>query len=103
MTKFFLCTADQIEPDRVIRVDLPDRAPLAVYNLDGAFYATENTCTHGEASLAEGEIVDGQIVCPFHGGTFDIKSGEATCSPCIIPLKTHEVRTEGNALYVELE
>lgn len=103
MTKVMLCTIDQIEADNVIKVSLPNRAPLAVYNVSGKVYVTEDTCTHGQASLSEGEIADGQIICPYHGGTFDIATGEATGPPCIIPLKTYAPIIDGNAVYVEID
>lgn len=103
MPKVLVCAADRIEPDGVLRVEMADRPALAIYNVGGSFFATDDACTHGEASLAEGVVVDGQIVCPFHGGTFDIKTGEPTGAPCMIPLRTYAVSMDGDHLYVELE
>jgi nitrite reductase/ring-hydroxylating ferredoxin subunit len=101
--KQFLCSVAKVAPDCVIRIDIAGLAPIAVYNLGGKFYATDDTCTHGEASLAEG-VVDGcNIVCPFHGGTFDIRTGEATGPPCIVGLRSYPVIVENDALYVEIQ
>ena len=84
-----LCAIDDLSEDEVHRVELDGGHGIAVYLLDGEVFATDDLCTHGEASLAEGEIEDGRIVCPFHLGSFDIRTGaacaaqvEAGPSPC---------------------
>lgn len=101
--KRFLCPAARVAPETVVRVDLAEGPCVAVYNLDGAYYATDDVCTHGDASLAEG-VVDGtSIMCPYHGGTFDIRTGEPTGPPCIVPLRTFRVTREGDDLYAEVE
>ena len=56
-----LCATRDIPAGEVIRVDLDDGRALAVYNLDGEFFATDDLCTHGDASLAEGEVDGGKI------------------------------------------
>lgn len=97
-----LCEVDQVLIGEVIKVEIPDHAPIAVYNLDGAYFATDDICTHGDASLSEGIVDDDQIICPYHGGTFDIRTGEATGAPCIVALRTYPLRVEEGKLYVEL-
>lgn len=91
-----LCSVAEVAEGEILRVDLPDGRALAVCNLAGEFFATDDLCTHGDASLAEGEIEDGQLVCPFHLGKFDIKTGEATGAPCTIALRTYRVAVEGD-------
>lgn len=103
MSKQFLCQASRVAPDSVTRVDLPEGVSLAVYNVKGHFYATDILCTHGDASLAEGFVEDGNIICPFHGGAFDIRTGEAMTAPCIVPLRTYRVCVEGDAVLGEIE
>lgn len=83
-------------------VRLPGYPVLALYNLGGNFYATDDLCTHGNASLAEGDIEGDEIVCPFHEGSFDIRSGEAVGPPCLEPIRTYPVREVDGALEVEL-
>jgi p-cumate 2,3-dioxygenase ferredoxin component len=81
---------------------LPDGTNLAIYNVDGALYATADLCTHGEASLSEEGMLTGNIVeCPWHFGTFDVTSGKATGMPCTIPLKTYVVKLVEDSVYVE--
>lgn len=86
-----LCASADLPEGEVRQVDLGDGRILAVYRLDGAVYATDDLCSHGDASLADGEIEDGQIVCPYHMGKFDIRTGEATGAPCSIAIRTYAV------------
>lgn len=95
-----LCATADIAEGEVIRVDLEDGRALAVYHYESAYYATDDLCTHGDASLAEGEIEDGTILCPFHMGSFDIRTGEAVASPCYIPLKTYQIERRGDAIFL---
>lgn len=86
-----LCASGEVSEGEVHQVDLGDGRVLAVYRMEGEVYATDDLCTHGDASLSEGEIENGQIVCPYHMGTFDIRTGEATGAPCSIAIRTHRV------------
>lgn len=63
--------------------------PVCLYNFGGRIYATHDRCTHEEASLADGFIVDGKIECPLHQGMFDIATGKAVAEPCTIDLKVY--------------
>jgi nitrite reductase/ring-hydroxylating ferredoxin subunit len=89
-----LCSEDSVDEGEVLRVDVHPFAPIAVYNIDGEFYATQDRCTHAEASLADGTVTGSVIECPFHGGCFDIVSGKATARPAKKPLETYDVRVE---------
>lgn len=73
---------------------------VAIYNLGGEIFATDDICTHAYASLADGYIEDGLIECPLHGGCFDIRTGEAKTPPVTDNLKTYEVRIEGDDIMV---
>ena len=81
-----LCAAADVEPDAPVRVALGDQA-YAVFNLEGRFYATQDHCTHGPGSLAEGFVMGTEIECPFHQGRFDIRTGEPTAAPCTQALR----------------
>lgn len=95
-----LCAIDDLSEDEVHRVELDGGHGIAVYLLDGEVFATDDLCTHGEASLAEGEIEDGKIVCPFHLGSFDIRTGAACAAPCSIALKTYAVEIIDGAVHI---
>ena len=90
--------ADMVD-DEPVRVVIEGRQ-IALYRLGDDFYATDDRCSHGLASLAMG-IVDGdRIECPLHGGMFEIKTGKAVKLPCTEDIRTFPVRTEGGKLYV---
>ena len=77
--------------------------PLAVYEVSGACFVTLDRCTHARARLSEGYLEGFLIECPVHQGLFDIRTGEAKGPPCTKPLRTFEVRREGEDLLVSLE
>lgn len=75
---------------------------IAIYRVDGKFYATDDICTHEFASLCEG-FIDGDIIeCPLHAGQFHIPTGKAMSPPVTEDLKTFAVKLEGDDLYVEV-
>jgi nitrite reductase/ring-hydroxylating ferredoxin subunit len=76
------------------------RKEIAIYNLDGEFYATDDICTHAYASLADGYMEGEQIECPLHGGCFDIKTGKAMTPPVTDDLATYEVKIDGDQIMV---
>ena len=76
---------------------------LAVYNLEGEFYVTDDHCTHGPGSLSEG-FIDGDLVeCNFHQGVFNIRTGEVVQPPCMVPVKTYKTVVEDGRVYIEVE
>lgn len=97
-----LCEAKDVPAGEAHRVELGDGHVLAVYNVGNAFYATDDLCSHGAASLSEGMLEDFQILCPFHLGAFDIRTGEATAAPCHIPIHAYRVSVVDGVLYAEL-
>jgi nitrite reductase/ring-hydroxylating ferredoxin subunit len=92
MTPIVLCRLAAVPDDQGLRVNIAGYPPLAVFRLDGQAHVTDDTCTHGEASLCEGEIEDGAVVCPYHLGAFDIRTGRPVAAPCSIALRVYPVR-----------
>lgn len=99
-----LCKASAVAPGSVRQIEVEGiDDPLALFNVEGRFYLTEDTCTHGFASLSQGEV-DGDIVlCPLHGGAFKIATGEPVEYPCTIALKTFRVWQDGEDVVAELD
>lgn len=88
-----LCPAEEVWEGSIKLAVLPDGHRVALYQVDGQFFATDDTCTHGDASLSEFGSIDGHIVeCSFHNGSFDIRSGEACAMPCSMALRTWPIR-----------
>ena len=70
-----LCATGEVAPGTALKIEIEDLA-LAVFNVDGEFFVTDDLCTHGPGSLSEGYI-DGDVVeCNFHNGQFNIRTGE---------------------------
>jgi nitrite reductase/ring-hydroxylating ferredoxin subunit len=101
-TRLELCNTDDIAAGTAKRVEAGDLV-LAVYNLDGEFYVTDDACTHGPGSLSEGYIDGDLIECNFHNGMFNIKTGEVEMPPCMIPVKTYPVTVEGGKVFIEAD
>jgi nitrite reductase/ring-hydroxylating ferredoxin subunit len=76
---------------------------LAVYNIGGEFFATDNECTHGAASLADGILEDDVIECTLHFGAFNVKTGKAVSAPCFVPLRTYKVAVKDGQVFVDLD
>ena len=76
---------------------------IAVYNIGGEFFATDNECTHAAASLADG-ILEGDVIeCSLHFGAFNVKTGEVVQPPCFTPLRTYKVAVKDGRVFVDLE
>lgn len=85
-----LCSTEDVPEGEAILVEKED-LELAVYNVGGSFFVTDDMCTHGPGSLSDGFLDGYEIECDFHGGCFDIRTGEVTEPPCTIPIKTYSV------------
>jgi nitrite reductase/ring-hydroxylating ferredoxin subunit len=98
---FRAAKADDIAPGSAVQVDIGELS-IALFNLDGEFYATEGYCTHAFASLAEGTVIGEQIECPLHFARFSIKTGKVLSEPATEDLKTYPVRVENGEIFVGL-
>jgi nitrite reductase/ring-hydroxylating ferredoxin subunit len=94
---------DDLAVKPVVRVVIEGWPPLAVYRLADGIYCTDDTCTHEEAPLSDGEIEGECIVCPFHFGAFNIRTGKAERAPCSTGLRVHPVKVEGGDVYALLD
>ncbi len=96
-----IATVDEIPPNSSKLVEI-DFVRIAVFNLDGEFYAIEDVCTHDGGPLVEGEIVNGhEVECPRHGARFDIRTGAALSLPAFMPTTAYEVCVQGQDLLIE--
>jgi nitrite reductase/ring-hydroxylating ferredoxin subunit len=74
---------------------------LALFNVDGAFYAMDNTCLHRGGPLGEGELDGSVVTCPWHGWRYDVKTGANVNNPAV-KVSCFPVKVEGSELFVEL-
>jgi nitrite reductase/ring-hydroxylating ferredoxin subunit len=97
-----VCAQAEVAPDSVKAFEVGDHR-LAVFNLGGEFYVTDDECTHASASLADGMLEDGIIECSLHFGAFDVKTGEVKAPPCSFALRTYKVVLQGDDVCVDLD
>ena len=99
-TRIDVCATGDVAPGTVLKVEAGDLT-LAVYNVEGVFYVTDDHCTHGPGSLSEGYLEGHIIECDFHNGMFDIRTGAVVAPPCMIPIQTYKVVVENDRIQIE--
>jgi 3-phenylpropionate/trans-cinnamate dioxygenase ferredoxin subunit len=92
---------DEIGPGQARLIDVRGTL-IALFNINGEFFALDNTCTHDAASLAEGEVVGHEVICPLHGAKFDIRTGEVLGPPAYDDVARYSVRVSGTDIEVEV-
>lgn len=92
---------DELPPGQCKKVIINDQK-VALFNVDGTVYATDDTCSHAEASLTEGAFEGHVVECPKHGAKFDVKTGEALTMPAWAPISTYEVKVEDGEIKVSV-
>jgi nitrite reductase/ring-hydroxylating ferredoxin subunit len=80
----------ELQPGHARRVMLNGKA-VAVYNVEGKFYATDDTCTHAGGPLSEGRLEGMNIICPWHDSCFDVSTGAVTCKPARKPVQVYRI------------
>jgi nitrite reductase/ring-hydroxylating ferredoxin subunit len=100
-TRVELCRVSDVEVGSVRKVEAGDMV-LAVYNVGGEIFVTDDACTHGPGSLSEGILEDDIIECNFHGGQFNVRTGEVELPPCMEPVKTHKVTVENGIVFIDV-
>lgn len=100
-TQVHVCNVEDVPLGEGIRIEqdeLPE--PIAVFNDEGRFYALSDTCSHGQSSLADGEVGNCQVECAMHWGRFDLKSGKASALPALLPVQAYPITVTGERIYV---
>jgi 3-phenylpropionate/trans-cinnamate dioxygenase ferredoxin component len=91
---------DDIPLGEAVRVDA--EVPIAVFNVDGELFAIDDTCTHQDASLADGWVEGCAVECPLHAACFDLRTGMPSGPPAKLPVRTHEVVVDEGVVYVRV-
>ena len=96
-----ICPLAELPRGEARRVDLDP--PIAVFHTeDGGIYAIDDTCTHQDASLADGWVTDCAVECPLHASTFDLRTGHVDVPPAKRPVRTHAVSVVDGVIQVDL-
>ena len=96
-----LCSAADVAPGSAKLVEVGELF-LAVFNVEGQFFVTQNGCTHGPGSLSEGCIEGDRVECDFHNGAFNIRTGEVAAAPCMLPVRTYRTVVDSDG-FVSIE
>ena len=83
-----------------VRIEKDGRA-ICVARIGDQVFAVDDTCSHSDASLSEGEILDFKIECWLHGAEFDLRTGDAVTPPAVAPIKVYPVIVDGDSVTVE--
>ncbi len=94
-----VASVEDLPEEDVVGIDAGGKS-IALYQIEGEVYATDNLCTHGNARLCDGFLEGHEIECPLHQGKFDIRSGKAMCAPLTEDVKTYPVKIEGSRVFV---
>ncbi len=102
-----VCSLADVKEPGSLRVELDDARPeaIAVVRFEGEVFAIEDVCSHGSASLAEGEIDQAgcTLECPQHGSRFDLRTGKPLSLPAYVPQETFPVRVQDGVIKLEVD
>ncbi len=98
-----IAAVDDIPPGHAARTEIHGR-PIAIFNVGGEFHVLDDTCSHAEASLSEGDldVLHCAIECPLHGSSFDLRTGDPLTLPAVEPVAVHRVEIRDGVVCVVL-
>ncbi len=96
-----VATTDELADQQAKLVELEGHK-IALFRVDGAFYALSDTCTHRGGPLSEGELEGAEVTCPWHGAKFDIRTGAVVGPPAPRAVKSYPVRVTGADVEIEV-
>lgn len=102
MAKINVGNASEIPEGKMTHVVVGEK-DILVANVQGKYYATNNTCPHQGAELHEGELNGGELTCPWHGSKWDVTTGNLNWFPQKLePLGSYKITVENDSVYVEV-
>ena len=102
MTQFMkVATTDELEDQQAKLVEVEGQK-IALFRVDGVFYALSDTCTHRGGPLSEGTVEGAEVTCPWHGAKFDIRIGAVLGPPAQQGVRSYPVRVTGADIEIEV-
>ena len=95
-----VCRVDELPETGVAAADINGTVVAIVRTESGDIHAVDDTCSHANVSLSEGELDGCTLECWLHGSRFDIRTGEPSGPPAIIPINVYPVRVENDEVFV---
>lgn len=103
MTFTKVCKLEDVPPGEALKVE-SGAVSVAIFNVAGELFGTQDLCSHGQWSLSEGGYLDGDVVeCSLHMGKFCVRTGKVKAQPPCESLKVYPIRVEGNDVYVNFD
>lgn len=96
-----VASIDEVPDPGKATVEVDERLVVLVH-LDGEFYCIDDVCTHDGGPLGDGALCGHELACPRHGAKFDVRTGAALTMPATEPTLAHQVKVEGNDVFVRL-
>lgn len=97
-----ICNSSDLPPGDMLRFD-GDSEPILISNVDGEFFAVQDTCSHDDWSLAEGMLEGDVVECTLHWAKFCVRTGKVKALPACVPLRTFATKVEGDEVFVDLD
>ena len=95
-------SVNQIPDEEAVDFDVGNNKKIAIFNVNNNFFATDNLCTHEDASLCDGYIDGDTVECPLHQGVFKVSTGEVLEPPVTKNLKTYQTKIVDGNIFVDL-
>ncbi|MEY4498089.1 MAG: hypothetical protein RJA40_194 [Actinomycetota bacterium] len=90
----------ELSAGKPVKIEKDGRS-ICVTRIGDEVFAIDDTCSHSDASLSEGDVTDFKIECWLHGAEFDLRTGEALTPPAVAPVKTYSVSVDGDSVTVD--
>jgi nitrite reductase/ring-hydroxylating ferredoxin subunit len=96
-----VATIREVPPGRAKQVAVGMKQ-VALFNVNGTYYAIDDACTHRGASLAEGACQEAEVICPWHGARFDVRTGAPLSPPASRPVTAYKVQVVGEEVQIDV-
>jgi len=103
MSWILACQKEDIEQEDLLRFDFDGKTFLIYRSPDDTYFCTDGLCTHESVHLEDGLVMEYEIECPKHNGTFDYRTGEALRAPACINLNTYETKIDGDNVLILIQ
>jgi 3-phenylpropionate/trans-cinnamate dioxygenase ferredoxin subunit len=93
--------AEFADKDRKL-IDFGGEHQIGLFKLDDGYYAISAWCSHQKASMMQGEVEDGKLMCPLHGAWFSIRNGDNLTLPAVKPVPSYPVKVEDGKIWIDV-
>ena len=102
MAEFLKAAVTQDVPTGQVKMVKVGGKHIALFNVEGKYYAIDDTCTHKGGPLSEGKVTGSIVTCPWHGATYDVTTGEVVSPPAPVGVSRYNVRVVGDDIEIEI-